>query len=180
MSLRVFLRVDDDRLAGDATLLLRLGTDTDVDQTIKASLGHYLSYASVLTELGLPGAGALTLSVYLLAPERSAVEYRALPFQRYYRTTTVGRVREARVPIWATDVTIEGQALAISADHFDLVVSTATDVLPDAYAAADRAERHRLRGLLRPGFEHVLALFDPPVAFDPPLGGGGTLEPGGS
>jgi len=82
VSHRVFLRVDDDRLADDATLLLRLGTDADVDQTIKASLGHFLSYANVLTELGLPGSGALTLSVYLLAPGRTAVEYRALPFQR--------------------------------------------------------------------------------------------------
>jgi len=68
----------------------------------------------------------------------------------------------------------------MSQDHFDLVVSTAADALPDAYAAADRGERRRLRDVLRPGFEHVLALFDPPVAFDPPPGGGGTLESGGA
>jgi hypothetical protein len=50
VSHRAFLRVEDDRLADDATLLLRLGTDADVDQTIKASLGHYSSYASVLKQ----------------------------------------------------------------------------------------------------------------------------------
>ncbi len=56
----------------------------------------------------------------------------------------------------------------MSADHFDLVVSTASDVLPDTYAAADRAERRRRRDRLRPSFAYVLALFDPPVAFDRP------------
>jgi hypothetical protein len=179
VSYAVALR-DDDRLTDDATLLLRLGTDADVDQTIKASLGHYLRYASVLAELGITGSGALTLSVYLLAPGRAPVAYRVLPFQRYYRTTPVARVREARVPIWATDVSVEGQRLAMSDDHFDLVVSTASDVLPDVYLAADRSERHRLRDLLRPRFAHVLALFDPPLEFDPPTDSADTLESGGA
>lgn len=147
----------------------------------KASLGHYLSYAGVLSELGIPGAGALTLSVYLLEPGRSPLEFRAGLFQRAYRTTSVGRVRAAEVPIWATDVTVEGQPLAHSADHFDLVVSTATDVLPDAYAAVeDKAERRRLRDLLRPRFDHVLALFDPPQPFGPPSRGAGNLDLGGA
>lgn len=177
VSYAVSLRVDDHRLADDARLLLRLGTDRDVDQTIKASLGHYLSYAGVLRELGMSGAGALTLSVYVLDSGRSPEEFRAGPFQRAYRTTSVARVREAEIPIWATDIAIEGQSLPNSRDHFDLVVSTAQDVLPDEYAAAGKAERRRLRGLLRPRFEHVLEIFDPPRPF---AGGAGTLEPGGS
>lgn len=178
MGYEVSLRVDDDRMNDDAQLLLRLGTDADVDQTIKASLGHYLSYAGVLAELGMPGADALTLSVYLLGPERSPAEFRAGPFQRAYRTTTIARVRAAEVPLWATDVAVEGASLSNSADHFDLVVSTADDVLPDAYAAAGKGERRRLRDVLRPRFEHVLAVFDPPR----PFGGTsdrGSLSPGG-
>lgn len=168
----VSLRVDDDRVNDDAQLLLRLGTDADVDQTIKASLGHYLSYGSVLGDLGLHGGGALTLSVYLLGPGRSPAEFRAGPFQRAYRTTTVGRVRAAEVPLWATDIAVEGAPLTNSSDHFDLVVSTADDVLSDAYAAAGRAERRQLRDVLRPRFEHVLAVFDPTQPF------GGQAEPG--
>ncbi len=179
VSYAVSLRADV-RLADDAQLLLRLGTDANVDQTIKASLGHYLSYASVLDELGLPGAGVLTLSVYLLEVGHDPVDFRAAPFQRYYRTTSVGRARAADVPIWATDVAVEGRPLAMSAHHFDLVVSTTVDVLPDVYAAADRAERRRLRDLLRPGFEHVLEVFDSPVAFDRPPGSAGSLELGGA
>lgn len=62
----------------------RLGTDADVDQTIKASLGHYPSYAGVLAELGLSGMGALTLSVYLVAPGEPVESFRAGPFQRAY------------------------------------------------------------------------------------------------
>jgi hypothetical protein len=179
VSYAVSLRVDDGRLADDSQLLLRLGTDRDVDQTIKASLGHYLSYSGVLRELGMAGAGALTLSVYVLESERSPLEFRAGPFQRAYRTTTVARVREAEVPIWATDVAVEGRPLPNSADHFDLVVSTAEDVLPDAYAAAGKAERRRLRELLRPRFELVLAIFDPPRPFET-SGGTGPLDPGGA
>ncbi len=93
MSYMVSLRSDEARLADDARLLLRLGTDADVDQTIKSSLGHYLAYTRFLEELGIPGSGALTLSVYLLEPGRSPVEYRAVTFQPFYRTTSVGRVK---------------------------------------------------------------------------------------
>jgi hypothetical protein len=178
VSYDVSLRVDDPRVNDDAQLLLRLGTDSDVDQTIKASLGHYVSYADVLGELGLPGVGALTLSVYLLEPGRSPGEFRAGPFQRAYRTTSVGRVREAEVPLWATDIAVEGTPLANCADHFDLVVSTDDDMLPDLYAAAGRAERRRLRDVLRPGFEHVFAVFDPPQPFGE-WPAPGSLSPGG-
>jgi len=166
VSFTVLLRVDERRLGDDQSIVLRLGTDADVDQTIRSSLGHYFSYAEVLAELGLQGAGALTLSVYLLESGRSAVDFRAGPFQRAYRTTTVGAARAAGVPIWATDVFVEGVPLPMSDQHLDLVVSIHTEVLPDAYAEADKAERRRLRVLLRPRFEHVLALFGPPLAFD--------------
>lgn len=183
MSYSVALRADEHRLADDTQVLLRLGTDANVDQTIKSSLGHYFSYASVLAELGLPGAGALTLSVYLLDPARAPVEFRAGPFQRAYRTTSVGRVRRAGVPIWATDVAVEGSPLPMSSHHCDLVVSTEAEVLPDRYAAADKAGRHRLRDLLRPQFDIVLGVFGPPQAFDPPTppaGRSGSLGAGGS
>ena len=123
VSYAVSLRVDDGRLADDSQLLLRLGTDRDVDQTIKASLGQYPSHSGVLRDLGMAGSGALTLSVYALGSERSPLEFRAGPFQRAYRTTSVARVREAEVPIWATDVAVEGRRLPNSADHFDPVVS---------------------------------------------------------
>ena len=63
MSFLVTLRHGEHRITDDGEVLLRLGTDADVDQTIRGSLGHYLSYAPVLAELGSPGAGALTLSV---------------------------------------------------------------------------------------------------------------------
>jgi len=66
MSYSVGLRHHDPRPIDDAQVLLRLGTDADVDLTIKSSLGHYFGYAAILAELGLPGRGALTLSVYLL------------------------------------------------------------------------------------------------------------------
>ena len=167
MSYAVGLRHRDLRLADDAQFLLRLGTDADVDQTIKASLGHYFGYANVVTELGLPGSGALTLSVYLLEAGRSPGGFRAGPFQSSYRTTTVRRANDAGIPIWATDVAVEGRPVANSADHFDLVVSTSSDVLPDAYAAADKGERRRLRDLLRPRFVEVLTLFGPLQSFDP-------------
>lgn len=173
MSYSVSLRAEERRLGYDTHILLRLGTDADVDQTIKGSLGHYFSYASVLAELGLQGAGALTLSVYLLEPGRSPVEFRAGPFQRAYRTTSVGQVRAAGVPIWATDVAVEGQALPMSSFHFDLVVSTDTEVLPAVYAAADRSERRRLRDVIRPQFDAVLRLFGPLEAFEPPPGSSG-------
>ncbi len=166
MTYSVELRSGERSIVDDDEVLLRLGTDADVDQTIRSSLGHYLSYAPVLAQLGFPGAGALTLSVYLLDPGRSPTEFRAGPFQRAYRTTTVGRVTAAEVPIWPTDITVEGRPLPMSSFHFDLVVSTTSDVLPDAYAAAGKAERRRLRGILRPGFEHVLALFGEPRPFD--------------
>lgn len=104
----VTLRLDESRLADDRQVLLRLGTDSDVDQTIKVSLGHYISYAAVLQSLGLPGAGALTLSVYLLADDQAPEDFRVGSFQRFYRTTTIGRAREAGVAVWATDVSIEG------------------------------------------------------------------------
>ncbi len=167
MSYSVGLRHRDLRLTDDAQVLLRLGTDADVDQTIKGSLGHYFSYVDVLTELGVPGSGALTLSVYLLEPSRSPSEFRAGPFQSSYRITTVRRANDAGIPIWATDVAVEGRPLANSADHFDLVVSTSSDLLPDAYAAADKGERRRLRDLLRPQFVQALALFGPLQSFDP-------------
>ncbi len=131
MSYSVSLRADDKRMADDVQVLLRLGTDTDVDQTIKASLGHYLSYGEALGELGIPGAGALVLSVYLLEPGRSPAEFRAGPFQQAYRTTTLARIRAAEIPLWATDISVEGSPVPNSSDHFDLVVSTADDVLPD-------------------------------------------------
>jgi hypothetical protein len=95
VSYSVTLRAHERRLDDDEQLLLRLGTDADVDQTIKSSLGHYVSYQSVLVELGLPGQGALTLSVYLVDGEHSPIEFRAGPFQRAYRTTTVGEVLQA-------------------------------------------------------------------------------------
>lgn len=167
MSYSVGLRHRDLRLADDAQVLLRLGTDADVDQTIKGSLGHYFGYADALTEMGLPGSGALTLSVYLLESGRLPSEFRAGPFQTTYRTTTVRQANDAGIPIWATDVTVEGRPLANSADHFDLVVSTNSDVLPDAYASADKGERRRLRDLLRPQFVEALALFGPLQSFDP-------------
>jgi hypothetical protein len=150
VSFLVTLRHGEHRITDDGQVLLRLGTDAEVDQTIRGSLGHYPSYAPVLAELGLPGAGALTLSVYLLDPGRSPADFRAGPFQRSHRTTTVGQVRESGVPIWATDVSVDGSPLSTSSDHFDLVVSTALDALPDAYMAANKAERRRLRGILRP------------------------------
>lgn len=183
MSYSVALRAEGHRLADDAQVLLRLGTDADIDQTIKGSLGHYFSYAGVLAELGLPGAGALALSVYLLESGRSPVEFRAGPFQRTYRTTDVGQVRQAGVPIWATDVAVEGRPLPMSLFHFDLVVSTESEVLPDAYAVADKGERRRLREILRPRFEVVLGLFGPARSFDPPTkpaGEPGSLADGGS
>lgn len=183
MSYSVALRTEERRIADDTQVLLRLGADADVDQTIKGSLGHYFSYANVLAELGLPGTGALTLSVYLLESRRSPVEFRAGPFQRSYRTTTIGRVRGAGVPIWATDVAVESQPLPMSSSHFDLVVSTDSEVLPDTYAAADKAERRRLRDILRPQFDVVLGLFGPPQAFEapaPPPGESGTLGSGGA
>jgi hypothetical protein len=161
----VDLRLDDPRLADDEQLLLRLGTDADVDQTIKASLGHYFTYAKVLETLGLPGAGALTLSVYLLAVNQRPENFRVGPFQRVYRTTTIGRARAAGVAVWATDVAIEGRPLPMSSSHADLVVSTRSDGLPEAYAAADKLERQRLRDTLRPEFETVLTLFGPPLPF---------------
>lgn len=166
MSYSVKLRHQDLRLGDDRRVLLRLGTDADVDQTIKGSLGHYFSYADVLAELGLPGVGALTLSVYLLEPGRFPIEFRVGPFQHAYRTTTVLQVREAAVPIWATDVAVEGRPLPMSVDHFDLVVSTESDVLPDAYTAAGKPERRGLRDLLRPEFDRALSLFGPPLPFD--------------
>jgi len=76
------------------------------------------------------------------------------------------QVSEAAIPIWATDVAIEGVPISNSADHFDLVVSTDSEVLPDTYATADKGERRRLRGLLRPQFLRVLSLFSPPQPFD--------------
>jgi len=167
MSYSVSLRHQDLRLTDNRQVLLRLGTDSDVDQTIKGSLGHYFGYASVLSELGLPGGGALTLSVYLLESGRSPIEFRTGPFQNAYRTTTVEHISKAGIPIWATDVSVEGQPLPNSADHFDLVVTTDSEVLPDAYSAAGKAERRRLRGLLRPHFDKALDLFDPPRPFDP-------------
>jgi hypothetical protein len=176
----VSLRTSETRLTDDRHLLLRLGTDADVDQTIRASLGHYVSYAPVLHDLGLPGAGALTLSVFLLEPGRPPSELRASPFQRVYRTTTVGRLGAAGVPIWATDITVEGWPVPSSADHFDLVVASAVDALPGAYAAADRAERRRLRDELRTFFEHVLRVFDPPQPFEGAEPAPSTLDPGGS
>ena len=166
MSFSVRLRHRDLRLTDDTHVMLRLGTDADVDQTIKGSLGHYFGYADVLTELGLQGSGALTLSVYLLEAGLSPIEFRAGPFQNSYRTTTVRQANDAGIPIWATDITVEGRPLANSADHFDLVVSTNSDVLPDAYAAAGKSDRRRLRDLLRPQFDHALALFGPPQPFD--------------
>lgn len=117
MSYSVSLRHRDLRLSDDAQVLLRLGTDADVDQTIKGSLGHYFGYADVLTELGLPGSGALTLSVYLLGAGRSPTEFRAGPFQSSYRTTTVRQANDAGIPIWATDVAVEGRLLANSASR---------------------------------------------------------------
>lgn len=168
MSYRVSLRADEPRLDDDRNLVLRLGTDGDVDQTIRSSLGHYLAYADVLTELSLPGGGALTLSVYLLDPGRSPSEFRTGPLQRAYRTTSVGAGRSAGVPIWATDVEVEGRPVAMSNCHLDLVVSLDSDVLPDTYAAAGKAERRRLRDLLRPRFEYVLGLFGPTQLFDAP------------
>lgn len=104
----------------------------------------------------------------MLERGRSPVDFRAGPFQRAYRTTTVGAVRAASVPIWATDVAVEGRPLPMSEFHVDLVVSIESDVLPDAYTSADKAERRRLRAILRPRFEHVLALFGPPQPFDAP------------
>lgn len=166
LSYDVTLRGADVRLADDEQIVLRLGTASDVDQTIRASLGHYFAYAGVLSENGLEGAGALPLSVYLKDRRQPSSAYRAGPFQRAYRTTTVGRVRAAGVEIWATAVAIEGQRLPLSDAHADLVVSTRSDVLPDAYAAADKTERRRLRELLRPEFEAVLAVFDAPLLFD--------------
>lgn len=180
MSYSVSLRSEEWRLADDTQVLLRLGTDTDVDQTIKGSLGHYLSYAGVLAELGLPGAGALTLSVYLADAGRSPIEFRASPFQRAYRTTSVGEVRRAGVPIWATDVAVEGQPLPMSSLHFDLVVSIDAEVLPDTYAGADRSERRRLRDTLRPRFDAVLRIFGPPRAFVPPPDPSDSLGTGGA
>lgn len=180
MSYVVSLRAGETRLSDDRHLLLRLGTDADVDQTIRTSLGHYVSYAPVLHELGLPGDGALTLSVFLLEPGRPPAELRASPFQRVFRTTTVGRLGAAGVPIWATDITVEGVAAPSSDDHFDLVVATFADALPGAYAAADRAERRRLRDQLRPTFEHVLRVFGPPQPFEVVEGDPSTLDPGGS
>jgi hypothetical protein len=52
--------------------------------------------------------------------------------------------------------------------------------LPGVYAAADRAERRRLRGELRPSFEHVLRVFDPPQPFEDAERAPSTLDPGGS
>lgn len=72
--------------------------------------------------------------------------------------------------IWPTDVAVEGQPLPMSSAHADLVVSTRSDVLPDAYRTGDKAERRRLRELLRPEFETVLALFGAPLAFVDPTG----------
>ncbi|HET8930434.1 MAG TPA: hypothetical protein VFN21_07245 [Acidimicrobiales bacterium] len=182
MSHSVTLRTDERCLADDTQILLRLGTDGDVDQTIKASLGHYFSYASVLHDLSLPGSGALTLSVYLLEPGRAPAEFRVGPFQRAYRTTDIGQVRQAGVPLWATDVAVEGTPLPMSSLHFDLVVSTEAQVLPDAYAAAGKVERKELREILRPSFERVLDLFGPPRPFDtvPATGESGNLDGGGA
>ncbi|MFT3851973.1 MAG: hypothetical protein QM733_04440 [Ilumatobacteraceae bacterium] len=172
MSFSVTLRSIDARLADDQQLVLRLGSDADVDQTIRASLGHYLSYAGVLEQLGLPGVGALTLSVYLAGPGEAVERFRAGPYQRAYRTTSVGVVRRAGVTIWATDVSVEGRPVAMSSAHADLLVSTRSDVLPDAYSAADKTERRRMREQLRPEFETVLGLFGEPIPFgDPPDGG---------
>lgn len=70
------------------------------------------------------------------------------------------------MPIWATDVAVEGRPLPMSEFHLDLVVSIESEVLPAAYAAGGKAERRRLRDLLRPRFEHVLALFGPPQPFE--------------
>jgi hypothetical protein len=182
VSYSVILRADEHRLGDDTNVLLRLGTDSDIDQTIKGSLGHYFSYRGVLTQLGLAGAGALTLSVYLLTSGRAPAEFRASPFQRAYRTTTLAQVREAGIPIWATDIAVEGQPLPMTSDHFDLVVSTQTGVLPDAYAAADKAQRRHLRAVLRPSFATVLDLFGPPSLFDltdPPPDKSGSVGIGG-
>ncbi|HWL44903.1 MAG TPA: hypothetical protein VNQ73_18315 [Ilumatobacter sp.] len=170
MSFVVTLRDADARLADDQQIVLRLGTDADVDQTIKASLGHFLAYRPVVVASGLDAPGALTLSVYLRNPGRPVVAYRAGPFQRWYRTTTVGHVIDAGVTIWPTDVSVEGEPLPLSSDHADLVVSARSDVLPDAYLAATKSERRRMRDNLRPEFEAVLALFDAPIAFGLPDG----------
>lgn len=86
----------------DAELIVRLGSDAQLDQTIKSALGHFLDYGPVLSALGRPGAGALVLSVFRLADGATPDSLAEETGYQMFRGTTLARIRSVPLELWPT------------------------------------------------------------------------------
>jgi len=143
--------VDD---LGDAELIVRLGSDAQLDQTIKSALGHFLDYGPVLSALGRPGAGALVLSVFRLGAGATPQSLAEGTGYQVFRRATMARIRSVPLELWPTDVWMDGVRHRWSHLHFDLVVTDSQAILPDAYRVLTRRSAvgfassciHRFRG----------------------------------
>ena len=160
---RVELRSDGIQPSDDLPLLIRLGTDSDLNMTIKHALNSYYAYANLVVAADRPDdQGLLTLSAYAqpdgVGLSKLVADLTPMPYQ-HYRQGRYGDFRRAGFHVLPTTVFTFDMPDRHADLHFDVVVADEHHVLPDTYNASNKPGRTRLRELLSPAFQAALAPF---------------------
>ena len=144
-------------------LVVHFGDGRDVDQLIINSMRNYRKYGSVLSELGIDGAGSLTLSVLGIRAGVTLGELLRGPGARWsrYGTATVAGVKEAGFDLWPTSLFSDGAPVPYSADHFDIPIPGCDAKTADGYQLLTKRERRLVRDRFRTRFGELLELFEP-------------------
>lgn len=152
----------DQQIPDSAVLMVRFDI-LDLNMVIKGSLNFWTAYGRVLTSLGLPGRGALTLSAFALMDEWTVEGLAGHCDHSMYRQCQLGTLRDAGVVIWPTEVfRVDGEPDPRNDVHYDIVVEEVPGVVPDKVGQGTPAERRAARKLLEPNFLKVLDLMGPP------------------
>lgn len=144
-------------------LVVHFGDGRDVDQLIINSIGNYRMCGSVLSELGIDGAGSLTLSVLGIRAGVTLGELLRGPGARWsrYGTATVAGIKEAGFDLWPTGLFSDGAPAPYSAHHFDIPIPGCDSATADGYPFLTRDKRKAVRDRFRRPFEELLQLFEP-------------------
>ncbi|MEX2620013.1 MAG: hypothetical protein WD250_07325 [Egibacteraceae bacterium] len=110
---------------------------------------------------GYDAAGAITISVFIVADEREAQVLTAGLGQSLYGLATVAELRRHRYDLVATDVEEDGVLTPFSDRHADVIVAAYPDHLPPYDQRLRPAERKLIRALLLDPYNAALRVFDP-------------------
>ena len=148
----------DTRLTDQTQLLVRFNDDHDPAMALRNALRDAALYRSVP---GYETAGALTISVFIVADEREAQVLSAGTGQSLYGLATVEHLRGHGYDVVATDIEEDGVPTPFSDRHADVIVAAYPPDLPLYDARLQPAQRRHIRASLLEQYTAALRAFDP-------------------